>query len=365
MADQYAPLPVKSKNTNDLSVQLRNPANSAFMGDNTTPLQVGDGGASLTIDSPGVPTALGQSTMANSMRVVLASDQSSVPVTVGNATLAVTQSGTWNLTNDPTIVDNAGFTDGTTRVEMAGFVFDEVAGTALTENDAAAARVDAKRAQVLVLEDATTRGQRAAVSAAGRVSVDGSGVTQPVSGNVTADTELPAAAALADATANPTVPGVGGFLLGWNGTTWDRVKTANTGRLQVDVITGGGSGSSGPSSPQRSYLTISALAISTRTAMNFTEIGTTLTARLAQLEMASTAICKWELFTVANAVESSTPVVVFFTTSANPTLVWTPPHANYVQIAATAGADNFRLYATNLDNSLAADVYATAMWDLA
>lgn len=58
---------------------------------------------------------------------------------------------------------------------------------------------------------------------------------------ITVDSELPAAAALADAAANPTVPGVGAFLMGFNGTTWDRVRTANTGRLQVDVITGGGS----------------------------------------------------------------------------------------------------------------------------
>lgn len=41
------------------------------------------------------------------------------------------------------------------------------------------------------------------------------------------DTELPAAAALADATANPTVPGVGAFLMGWNGTTWDRFRPSS------------------------------------------------------------------------------------------------------------------------------------------
>jgi hypothetical protein len=68
--------------------------------------------------------------------------------------------------------------------QPAGYIFDEVAGTALTENDAAAARIDSKRAQVGVIEDATTRGQRAAVSAAGAVKVDGSAVTQPVSGTV-------------------------------------------------------------------------------------------------------------------------------------------------------------------------------------
>lgn len=70
----------------------------------------------------------------------------------------------------------------------------------------------------------------------GSISID-----QTTPGNTNkVDTELPDAAALADATANPTVPGVGSFLMGFNGTTWDRVRTANTGRLQVDVVSGGG-----------------------------------------------------------------------------------------------------------------------------
>lgn len=89
------------------------------------------------------------------------------------------------------LVDNAGFTDGTTRVLPSGFIYDEVAGTALTENDVAAARIDSKRAVVFTMEDATTRSQRAAVSAAGAVKVDGSAVTQPVSN---ASLPLPAGA---------------------------------------------------------------------------------------------------------------------------------------------------------------------------
>lgn len=77
-----------------------------------------------------------------------------------------------NITNWGNIVDNAAFTDGTTRLMPGGYIFDEVAGTALTENDAAAARIDSKRAQIGVIEDATTRGQRLAVSAAGAAKVD-------------------------------------------------------------------------------------------------------------------------------------------------------------------------------------------------
>lgn len=71
------------------------------------------------------------------------------------------------------IVDNAGFTDGTTVVTLIAGVFDAVAGTALTENDAAAIRIDAKRALIGSIEDATTRGQGLAVNAAGSAQVQG------------------------------------------------------------------------------------------------------------------------------------------------------------------------------------------------
>ena len=108
-------------------------------------------------------------------------------VTANLGTAAVTNAGTFAVQDSQVVTDNAAFTDGTTKVQPAGFILDETAGTALTENDAAAARVDSKRAQVLVLEDATTRGRRATVSAGGALLVDASATTQPVSGTVTAN----------------------------------------------------------------------------------------------------------------------------------------------------------------------------------
>jgi hypothetical protein len=145
-------------------------------------VHVDDNAASLTVDAPvgtpvwvrlsdGAAAYVGQKTMANSLPVTIASDQSNVPANVAQ------------IGGVAPVVDNAAFTDGTTPVVASGFIFDEVAGTALTENDAGAARMDSKRAQVGVLEDATTRGQRAAVSAAGRLSVDASGVAVPITDN--------------------------------------------------------------------------------------------------------------------------------------------------------------------------------------
>lgn len=82
-----------------------------------------------------------------------------------------------NITNWGNIVDNAGFTDGTTRLMMNGYIYDEVAGTALTENDGGAARMDAKRAQVMVIEDVSTRGTANRLAITTRLSLLAEGPT--------------------------------------------------------------------------------------------------------------------------------------------------------------------------------------------
>ena len=52
-----------------------------------------------------------------------------------------------------------------------------------------------------------------------------------------ADTEMPAAATLADDTANPTVPGVASFNMCFDGTNWDRCTKATAGQGAVDTAT--------------------------------------------------------------------------------------------------------------------------------
>lgn len=58
----------------------------------------------------------------------------------------------------------------------------------------------------------------------------------------TSDTELPAAAALSDATANPTTPIVGAANEVFNGTTWDRLRSAEavTGTSGTGLLGAGG-----------------------------------------------------------------------------------------------------------------------------
>jgi hypothetical protein len=56
-----------------------------------------------------------------------------------------------------------------------------------------------------------------------------------VQGTVTVDSELAAAAALADAASNPTTSVIGSMLQCYNGTTWDRARGDITNGLDVDV----------------------------------------------------------------------------------------------------------------------------------
>jgi hypothetical protein len=109
--------------------------------------------------------------------------QATQPVSVASIpSHAVTNAGTFAVQDSEKVADNAGFTDGTTKVQPVAYIYDEVAGTALTENDIAAARIDSKRSVVNVIEDESTRGRRLTITAANAAKVDGSAVTQPVSG---------------------------------------------------------------------------------------------------------------------------------------------------------------------------------------
>jgi hypothetical protein len=143
----------------------------------------------------------GQATSANSAPVVLASDQSAVPISDNGSSLTVDGS----VTVSGTVTANAG--TGTMNVSVQN------ASIPVTDNGSS-------------------------LTVDGSVSVSNFPATQPVSGTVTiqdggntitvdgtVDTELPAAVALSDALSNPTTPIVGAANLGFNGTTWDRLKT--------------------------------------------------------------------------------------------------------------------------------------------
>lgn len=90
-----------------------------------------------------LPTALGQGTMATSLKVVLPSDQSAIPVTVASTTVtgtvAVTQSGTWDevgindsgnsITVDAVDLDVRNLVFATDKVDASGSTVQDVPAT--------------------------------------------------------------------------------------------------------------------------------------------------------------------------------------------------------------------------------------------
>lgn len=123
----------------------------------------------------------------------------------GASTLAEqqTQTTALQLIDDIVFVDNSGYTDNSSKLAATGHLFDEVVGTALTENDIAVSRIDSKRAQVMVLEDATNRGTRATL------------------GSPTADAIASSGFVALATTAN-------GYM--FNGSTWDRLRSVINGQ---------------------------------------------------------------------------------------------------------------------------------------
>lgn len=337
-----------------------------------------DNAGSLTVDAPvgtpvyvrlsdGAANLIGQKAMAASVPVVIASDQSAVPVTVSGVSTAANQTSVQ-------IVDNAAFTDGTTTLLMGGYIFDNVAGTALTENDAAAARIDSKRAQVFVLEDGTTRNQPASVSAAGALKVDGSAVTQPISGTVTANsgTGFPAslgqkamAASFAvviasDQAAFPVTPAANSSV---NVNQIVGAAPSATNPLPVRLADGAAfySASSGaPVSPQSNRQTSAALGAGASVDLDYTAITNAKTGQLMGVDVSSAVNLKIEIKTVNNAGTATTVITLF--SLAGQAYSWRTAAKAFLQSVLSTGTAKFRTTLTNM-SAVASDVYGYAQWD--
>lgn len=181
-----------------------------------------------------MPSSLGQKLMAASFPVTLASDQSPVPVT---GTVAVTQPVRVQGTEadgiapagDPVAV--AGF-DGTLTQRLftdpTGLlgIFNKSVSTVQADGISNTTLLPANLAgsatglrNFPLLWNGSTWDRTPGSSALG----------------ATVNTELPAAAALADNTANPTVPAVGAFEMVWDGSNWDRTPGDTTNGADVDV----------------------------------------------------------------------------------------------------------------------------------
>jgi hypothetical protein len=217
--------------------------------------------------------------------------------------------------------------------------------------------------------------QAISVDAAGQLQVDI--VTMPA-----VDTELPAAAAMTDALANPTTPAIASHLVGWDrvnsdwtriagivdgevvgalnagflqigtdGTNYQAILTDATGALQVDVLSGGGSPPA-PTDPVNDSQTSVAVAVATPTDIDGLDDDNR---KLAWIDIWASVAWKGEVFTVDNAVESSRKGVTGG--PAHTAVQYVPQHEDFIQVGATAGVDAFRLKVTNLDDNLPADFH--------
>ena len=191
-------------------------------------ISVDDNAGSLTVDNT-VLSVTGGGTEATAQRVTIANDSTGV--------LSVDDNG-GSLTVDGTVatnaekVEDAGHASGDTGIFILGVRNDTATARTTTNTDYSPISTDsAGRVGIADLGGSISINDGGNVisvdDAAGSLTVDG---TVSVSGAV--DTELPAAAALADNTANPTVPATGAFLMGFDGTNWDRVR-ADGGSLFI------------------------------------------------------------------------------------------------------------------------------------
>lgn len=161
----------------------------------------------------------GQATMANSEPVVIASDQTSVPVSFTGSTDVATQT-TLSAINTKLVsgtdigdvtVNNTTANPVPVQPPASGFL--NIAIDQTGNNNA----VDVLTMPVTTVNNSTATNLKAEVIGTGTFAVQ-------------ADTELPSASALADATANPTVPAVGAFSMSWDSLTsqWNRNASGDT-----------------------------------------------------------------------------------------------------------------------------------------
>ena len=207
------------------------------------------------------------------------------------------------------------------------------------------------------------------------IKVDGSAVTQPVSGTfwqatqpvsgtVTANAgtgtfaisaaSLPLPAGAATAAKQPA--------LGTAGSASADVITvqgiASMTPLSVAITSGGGETT--PTAPIaiRNTATIAAGA-STTTAVQTADLGAG-TYYCAGFDASSSVPIKVELYTVLAGVQATNPITTLFI-AAGAYTTWKPPHRSYTVFTSAAGAgqDGYRLVITNMDTSETADVYGT------
>lgn len=146
----------------------------------TTAQPVTDNGGSLTVDG---------TITANQGAPAATANRWPVQITDGTDLASVTGTSldvncTGGCGGASAFQDEDAFTVGTTPVNIAGYLVDETTPDSAPEDSAAAPRMAPNRVPYAILRDAAGNERGADVTAANALKVDGSAVTQPVSGTV-------------------------------------------------------------------------------------------------------------------------------------------------------------------------------------
>ena len=178
-----------------------------------------------------------------------------------------------------------------------------------------------------------------------------------VTGTVTVDTELPAAAALADDTANPTITSTGSFPHMFDGATWDRVRGTSVDGLLVNLGTNNDVSIGVPAGEARAYTENTAVAASASANADTADFGGT-TKKLSAIEASASVPFQVNIQSVVNGVGTT---LTTLWGQAGTAVIWKPPHPDFYEVAfaANAGFDGFRLVITNGEKTKTADLYGT------
>lgn len=147
--------------------------------------------------------------------------------------------------------------------------------------------------------------------------------------------------------------GKGVLVQGDDGTDRTNVLVDTDGHLQVDVLSG--AGSDAPSNPTVDTASSSGTAAGASANLDSSEI--TEAEKLWAADVSASVPFKFKIQKVENTVATDVTNLMFG--RANETIRWTAPHRDFAAHAgASAGTDVFRVVATNMDNSQAADLHA-------
>ena len=221
----------------NLDVNIAAQTSDVTIADGGNVISVDDAGGSLTIDGTVTANAgTGTFTVTDDGSFTLAANDG---VDIGDVSVNSLIPGNSATQLGKQVGNAAGGTDNGVAPML---VRDDTLGTLTpTDGQYTHARTNNRGAQWVVHDgdvNIADGGNVISVDDAGStISVDdgGGSLTVDVSGTVTVDSELPAAAALADNTANPTVPGVGAFGLVFDGSTWDRMQGTSADGVLVNM----------------------------------------------------------------------------------------------------------------------------------